>query len=37
MRGADRLKIAVLRRGRAKLTFIWAAAHFHVGHHNMEI
>jgi hypothetical protein len=26
-RGADGVKIAVLRGGRAHLTFIWAAAH----------
>jgi hypothetical protein len=30
MRGAVGVKIAVLRKGRAKLTFIWAAAHAHV-------
>ncbi len=27
MRGADGLKIAVLREGRANLALIWAAAH----------
>ena len=27
MRGADGVKIAVLRKGRANLTHIWAAAH----------
>jgi hypothetical protein len=26
-RGADGVKIAVLRKGRASLEFIWAAAH----------
>jgi len=27
MRGADGVKIAILRKGRANLTLIWAAAH----------
>jgi hypothetical protein len=27
MRGADGVKIAVLRKGHASLVFIWAAAH----------
>ena len=30
MRGADGVKTAVLRKGRAKLAFIWAAAHARV-------
>jgi len=28
--GADRVKTAVLRKGRANLILLWAAAHFHV-------
>jgi hypothetical protein len=29
MRGADGVKIAVYRKGRASLAIIWAAAHAH--------